>query len=95
MILIKLKTPATDVERACIPKESYKDFNIKAIIAGYGKNRRAPCQVGSHGPSKYRYCGIENECHDFENEKFKFANCSVSFTYKVREYVSFFKFKNR
>ena len=72
---------------ACLPRESYKDTSIKAIIAGYGKNRRAPCQVGSHGPSKYRYCGVETACHDVEAEKFKNANCSVSFTYKVLDFI--------
>ena len=85
IILIKLKQHAKGIKPACLPSPNYKDTNIKAIIAGYGKNRRAPCQVGSKGPSKYRYCGIEDACHNFETEKFKEANCSVTFTYKVRK----------
>ena len=85
--MIKLKQHAKGIKPACLPSPNYKDTNIKAIIAGYGKNRRAPCQVGSKGPSKYRYCGIEEACYNFETEKFKEANCSVTFTYQVRKKI--------
>ena len=60
MILIKLKKPANvkkpangvGISPICLPTMEYQDSNVKAIIAGYGKYRRAPCQVGAHGPTK-------------------------------------------
>ena len=54
MILIKLKKPANDarISPICLPTMEYQDSNVKAIIAGFGKYRRAPCQVGAHGPTK-------------------------------------------
>ena len=54
MILIKLKKPANavNISAICLPTMEYQDSNVKAIIAGYGKYRRAPCQVGAHGPTK-------------------------------------------
>ena len=54
MILIKLKKPANDarISPICLPTMEYPDSNVKAIIAGFGKYRRAPCQVGAHGPTK-------------------------------------------
>ena len=54
LILIKLKKPANavNVSAICLPTMEYQDSNVKAIIAGYGKYRRAPCQVGAHGPTK-------------------------------------------
>ncbi len=49
---------------------------------GYGKNRRAPCQVGTRGPEKFRYCGLETTCRNFTTVKFKTATCRVSFPYE-------------
>ena len=54
LILIKLKKPANavNVSAICLPTMEYQDSNVKAVIAGYGKYRRAPCQVGAQGPTK-------------------------------------------
>ena len=32
------------------------------MVAGYGRYRRAPCEVGRQGPEKFEYCGTSEEC---------------------------------
>lgn len=79
--MIKLKKKAKGFQPTCLPTLDYQDTSIKAIIAGYGKFRRPTCQVGSHGPTKFRYCGVDKECRE-KGDKFKNATCEVTFPYK-------------
>ena len=32
------------------------------MVAGYGRYRRAPCEVGRQGPEKFEYCGTAETC---------------------------------
>ena len=32
------------------------------MVAGYGRYRRAPCEVGRLGPEKFEYCGTADTC---------------------------------
>ena len=32
------------------------------MVAGYGRYRRAPCEVGRQGPEKFEYCGTAESC---------------------------------
>ena len=32
------------------------------MVAGYGRYRRAPCEVGRMGPEKFEYCGTAETC---------------------------------
>ena len=32
------------------------------MVAGYGRYRRAPCEVGRQGPEKFEYCGTAENC---------------------------------
>ncbi len=33
-----------------------------ATIAGYGRFKRPPCEVGAQGPHKFEFCGVEEKC---------------------------------
>ena len=67
IILLKLKASIKSTlgpghDAICLPKdETYNDVGA-ATIAGYGRYRRAPCEVNRHGPEKYEYCGTEKAC---------------------------------
>ena len=82
IILIQVAHPMDNVAPICLPTVNFKDDNIHATIAGYGKYKRAPCEVDSHGPSKFRYCGVEPDCQ-YNTPKHENANCSIQFEYKV------------
>ncbi|TRY79100.1 hypothetical protein TCAL_02836 [Tigriopus californicus] len=59
----------------------HKEYNGKAIIAGYGRYKRPPCEVGPEGPHKFEFCGVGQEC--FKGSKaFAKANCSIRFPYQ-------------
>ena len=48
--------------RICLPHgPEFDDFG-HALVAGYGRYRRAPCEVGRLGPEKFEYCGTGEEC---------------------------------
>ena len=48
--------------RICLPRgPGFNDFG-HALVAGYGRYRRAPCEVGRLGPEKFEYCGTGEEC---------------------------------
>ena len=48
--------------RICLPHgPRFNDFG-HALVAGYGRYRRAPCEVGRQGPEKFEYCGTGEEC---------------------------------
>jgi len=51
------------------------------MVAGYGRYRRAPCEVGRHGPEKFEYCGTGDECVMGSQEHRK-SNCTISWKYK-------------
>lgn len=82
VILIKLKKPVNVNVNVpiCLPTMDYRDTSVKAIIAGYGKYRRPTCLVGPRGPTKFRYCGIDQECRKM-GDKYKNASCQVTFPY--------------
>ena len=67
VILFKLKESITnkfgpEVVPIFLPKdEKFPDVG-PALIAGYGRYRRVPCEVGRLGPEKYEFCGVEPEC---------------------------------
>ncbi len=90
IILIELRQNASVVEHppACLPGSGFVDEGLRGSgsgvwIVGYGKTRRATCEVGPRGPSKFRYCGVEPGCADGAGAKYKKADCRVQFPYKV------------
>ena len=49
-----------------------------AMAAGYGRYRRAPCEVGRKGPEKFEYCGTADGCTKGSKvRKFYFAKLFV------------------
>ena len=51
-----------DYSRICLPdNEKFNDLG-HAMVAGYGRYRRAPCEVGRMGPEKFEYCGTAETC---------------------------------
>ena len=48
--------------RICLPSSQEYDEHGLAMVAGYGRYRRAPCEVGRQGPEKFEYCGTGKEC---------------------------------
>ena len=51
-----------DYSRICLPDdEKFNDLG-HAMVAGYGRYRRAPCEVGRMGPEKFEYCGTAETC---------------------------------
>lgn len=81
MILIKLAKRVDHLQPGCLPTMEFKDTSVKAIIAGYGKNRRPVCQVGPRGPTKFRYCGVDDACKE-KGARYKNATCDIAFPYK-------------
>ena len=79
---MEVKEPIRDIKPICVPNENFKDHGMHASIAGYGKFKRALCEVDSRGPSKFRYCGVEPNCKS-GSDKYQNNECSVQFTYKV------------
>ena len=56
------KSKMAHYSRICLPDgEKFQD-NGHAMVAGYGRYRRAPCEVGRHGPEKFEYCGTGDRC---------------------------------
>ncbi len=81
IILIKLKEPVSksgpETVAIYLPEdESYPDLG-KALIAGYGRYRRAPCESGRYGPEKFEFCGVEKSCT--KNSKVKYIFLLSSF----------------
>ena len=66
IILIKLKFPVSKIGPETVPIHLPTDENFPdlgpSIIAGYGRYRRAPCEVGRQGPDKFEFCGVEKAC---------------------------------
>ena len=62
-----------------------------AMAAGYGRYRRAPCEVGRKGPEKFEYCGTADGCTKGSKvRKFYFAKLRPS-SYKLNNTCSMFE----
>ena len=48
--------------RVCLPESDRFNDQGHAMVAGYGRYRRAPCEVGRQGPEKFEYCGTAENC---------------------------------
>ena len=48
--------------RICLPENDQFNDQGHAMVAGYGRYRRAPCEVGRQGPEKFEYCGTAETC---------------------------------
>lgn len=48
--------------RICLPEDENFNDQGHAMVAGYGRYRRAPCEVGRQGPEKFEYCGTAETC---------------------------------
>ena len=85
VILIKLKTAVEmkGVHPICLPASIDFPDTGNATIAGYGRFRRPPCEVGAQGPHRFEFCGVEKQCVKGQ-PKFAEANCSVAFKYKSK-----------
>ena len=63
--LLELDTKINLSQFACIPSPSFKDQNIEADIAGYGKYLRdggETCETNQFGRSKHHYCKVGGMC---------------------------------
>ena len=84
IILIKLRNPVSSLGPETTPVLLPRDQNYPdlgpALIAGYGRYRRAPCEVGRSGPDKFEFCGIEKSCtKNSRVSRSSFSTISTSF----------------
>jgi len=87
VILLKLKKKANkgekpkDYSRICLPdSEKFNDLG-HAMVAGYGRYRRAPCEVGRMGPEKFEYCGTAETCTK-GSKGHQRSNCTIQWKYQ-------------